>query len=189
MATTADFKNGLCIKHNGGLWKIESFQHVKPGKGPAFVRTKIRNLNTMKLLENTFTAGVKIDIVRIENRSHQFLYKEGSDMFHFMNQKNYEQIGIQKELINSPQYLKEGGTADIMFHADEEIPLSCTLPPNVNLLISFTEPGEKGNTATNALKPATTETGAEIRVPLFINQGDTVKIDTNNGHYLERVNS
>ncbi len=189
MATTADFKNGLCIKHNGDLWKIESFQHVKPGKGPAFVRTKIRNLNTMKLLENTFTAGVKIDVVRIENRSHQFLYKEGSSTFHFMNLKNYEQIAIQIELINAPQFLKEGGTVDIMFHADEEMPLSCTLPPNVNLEIIFTEPGEKGNTATNTLKPAKTETGTDVRVPLFINQGDIVKIDTSNGNYLERVNS
>tara|TARA_B110000444_G_scaffold130650_1_gene122856 strand:+ start:1776 stop:2345 length:570 start_codon:yes stop_codon:yes gene_type:complete len=187
MATTSDFKNGLCIKHNGDLWKIESFQHVKPGKGPAFVRTKIRNLNTMRLLENTFTAGVKIEVVRIENRTHQFLYKEGSDTYHFMNQKNYEQIAIQKNLINTPHYLKEGNVADIMFQADEERPLSCTLPQNVILEITFTEPGEKGNTATNALKPATTETGAEIRVPLFINQGDNVKIDTATGSYLERV--
>lgn len=187
MATTSDFKNGLCIKHNGVLWKIESFQHVKPGKGPAFVRTKIRNLTTMRLLENTFTAGVKIEVVRIENRTHQFLYKEGTATYHFMNQKNYEQIAIQKDLINAPQYLKEGNLVDIMFEAEEERPLSCSLPQNVILEISFTEPGEKGNTATNALKPATTETGAEIRVPLFINQADHVKIDTTNGNYLERV--
>ena len=187
MATTADFKNGLCIKHNGDLWKIESFQHVKPGKGPAFVRTKIRNLNTSRVLENTFTAGVKIEIVRIENRTYQFLYQEGSETYHFMNQKNYEQIAIQKNLINTPKYLKEGGIVDIMFHAENETPLSCTLPQNVNLKIEFTEPGEKGNTATNALKQAKTETGAEVKVPLFINQGDTVKIDTSNGSYLERV--
>jgi len=187
MATTSDFKNGLCIKHNGDLWKIESFQHVKPGKGPAFVRTKIRNLNTSRVLENTFTSGVKIEIVRIENRSHQFLYKEGEDTYHFMNQKDYEQISIQKNMINAPEYLKEGSVADIMFQAEDEKPLSCTLPPNVNLKITFTEPGEKGNTATNALKPATTETGAEVKVPLFINEGDSVKIDTVNGNYIERV--
>ena len=187
MATTADFKNGLCIKHNGDLWKIESFQHVKPGKGPAFVRTKIRNLNTSRVLENTFTAGVKIEVVRIENRAYQFLYQEGNSTYHFMNQKNYEQIALQKDLFNSPKYLKEGSIVDIMFHAENETPLSCTLPQNVNLKIEFTEPGEKGNTATNALKPATTETGAEVRVPLFINQGDTVKIDTSTGNYIERV--
>ena len=187
MATTSDFKNGLCIKHNGDLWKIESFQHVKPGKGPAFVRTKIRNLNTSRILENTFTAGVKIEIVRIENRAHQFLYKESSDTYHFMNQKNYEQVAIQKNMINAPEYLKEGSIVDIMFLAADEKPLSCTLPPNVILEITFTEPGEKGNTATNALKPAQTETGVEVKVPLFINKGDKVKIDTSNGNYIERV--
>ena len=104
-----------------------------------------------------------------------------------MNQKNYEQISIQKDLINSPEYLKEGQIVEIMFHAEKEQPLSCTLPVNVKLEIIFTEPGEKGNTATNSLKPAKTETGAEIKVPLFINQGDVVKIDTSNGNYLERV--
>ncbi len=186
MATTADFKNGLCINHNNNLWKIESFQHVKPGKGPAFVRTKIRNLNNSRVLEHTFTAGVKIDIVRIENRSYQFLYKE-DDTYHLMNQKNYEQISIQKNMINAPEYLKEGSTVDIMFHAEKEEPLSCTLPQNVGLKIESTEPGEKGNTATNALKPAITETGATIKVPLFINTGDMVKVDTITGNYLERI--
>lgn len=187
MATTADFKNGLCINHNGNLWKIESFQHVKPGKGPAFVRTKLRNLKTLRILENTFTAGVKIDVVRIENRTYQYLYKEGEDTYHFMNQKNYEQISIQKSMINAPEFLKEGENVEIMFHAENEEPMSCNLPQNVNLAIEFTEPGEKGNTATNALKPATTETGAEIKVPLFINKGDVVKIDTSSGSYLERI--
>jgi len=187
MATTSDFKNGLCINHNGELWKIESFQHVKPGKGPAFVRTKIRNLNTSRILEHTFTSGVKIEIVRIENRAYQFLYQEGNETYHFMNQKNYEQISIQKNMINAPDYLKEGNIVDIMFHAEKELPLSCTLPQNVNLKIVFTEPGEKGNTATNTLKPAKTETGIEVKVPLFINQDDIVKIDTINGNYIERV--
>ncbi|MBJ05373.1 MAG: elongation factor P [Flavobacteriales bacterium] len=189
MATTADFKNGLCIKHNNQLWKIESFQHVKPGKGPAFVRTKMRNLHTSRILENTFTAGVKIEVVRIENRTYQFLYREGETTFHFMNQKNYEQIAIEKSLINAPDFLIEGNTVDIMFHAEKEQPLSCTLPQNVKLKIVYTEPGEKGNTATNAMKPAKTETGAEIKVPLFINENDIVKVDTSNGNYIERVKS
>ena len=188
MATTADFKNGLCIKHNGDIWKIESFQHVKPGKGPAFVRTKIRNLNTGRVLENTFTSGVKIEIIRIENRSSQFLYKEG-ESYHFMDNNTFEQLAIQKDLINAPDYLKEGNKVEIVFYTDENRPISCNLPANVILKVKSTEPGEKGNTATNALKPAILETGAKVNVPLFINENDNVKVDTSNGQYLERVNS
>ena len=188
MATTADFKNGLCIKHNNDIWKIESFQHVKPGKGPAFVRTKIRNLNTGRVLENTFTSGVKIEIIRIENRSSQFLYKDG-DSYHFMDKNTFEQLAIQKELINAPDYLKEGHSAEIIFYTDENRPISCNLPTNVTLQVKSTEPGEKGNTATNALKPAILETGVKVNVPLFINEEDNIKVDTSNGQYLERVNS
>ena len=188
MANTADFKNGLCIKHNNDIWKIESFQHVKPGKGPAFVRTKIRNLNTGRILENTFTSGVKIEIIRIENRSSQFLYKDG-DSYHFMDKNTFEQLAIQKELINAPDYLKEGNNAEIIFYTDENRPISCNLPANVILQVKSTEPGEKGNTATNALKPAILETGAKVNVPLFINEDDNIKVDTSNGQYLERVNS
>ena len=187
MATTADFKNGLCIKHNNDIWKIESFQHVKPEKGPAFVRTKIRNLNTGRVLENTFTSGVKIEIIRIENRASQFLYKDG-DSFHFMDKNSFEQLAIQKELINAPEYLKEGNIAEIIFYTDENRPISCNLPSNVTLKVKSTEPGEKGNTATNALKPAVLETGAKVNVPLFINEEDHIKVDTNSGQYLERVN-
>ena len=188
MANTADFKNGLCIKHNGNIWKIESFQHVKPGKGPAFVRTKIRNLNTGRILENTFTSGAKIEIIRIENRASQFLYKE-SDSYHFMDQNTFEQLAIQKDLINAPDYLKEGGTVEIVFYTDENRPISCNLPSNVTLKVASTEPGERGNTATNALKPAILETGAKVNVPLFINENDNIKVDTSTGQYLERVNS
>ena len=188
MANTADFKNGLCIKHNNDIWKIESFQHVKPGKGPAFVRTKIRNLNTGRVLENTFTSGVKIEIIRIENRSSQFLYKDG-DSYHFMDKNTFEQLAIQKELINAPDYLKEGHNAEIIFYTDENRPISCNLPANVTLQVKSTEPGEKGNTATNALKPAILETGVKVNVPLFINEEDNIKVDTSNGQYLERVNS
>ena len=183
-----DFRNGLCIKHNNGLYQIVEFQHVKPGKGPAFVRTKLRNLNTGRRLENTFTAGVKIDVVRIENRKHQFLYAEG-DTFHFMNTDTYEQVFIDKSLINAPQFLKEGENADLLFHAEEEKVLLCELPPSVVLEISYTEPGVKGDTATNAQKSATLETGTKINVPLFINIGDKIKIDTKNSSYSERVKS
>ena len=186
MATTSDFRNGLCFNHNGDPWKIESFLHVKPGKGPAFVRTKIRNLNTGRLLDNTFTSGVKIDIIRIENRKYQFLYAEGNDC-HLMNNSDYEQIMLGKDFINNVQFLKEGENVEVLFHADQGMPLSATLPANVILEIAHTEPGLKGNTATNTFKPATTETGANISVPLFINEGDKIKIDTEKGVYLERV--
>jgi elongation factor P len=186
MATTADFRNGLCIQHNGDPWKIESFQHVKPGKGPAFVRTKIRNLNTGRLLENTFTSGVKIEVIRIENRKYQFLYAEGND-YHLMNLEDYEQIMLQKEFIENVEFLKEGENVNVLFHADKGLPLSADLPAHVTLEITKTEPGVKGNTATNTFKPATTESGADIQVPLFINEGDKIKIDTVKGAYLERV--
>ena len=186
MATTAEFRNGLCIEHNQEPWKIVSFQHVKPGKGPAFVRTKIRNLNTGRLLENTFTSGVKINIIRIENRTYQYLYAEGKD-YHLMNNDDYEQIMLQKDFIDNVQFLKEGENVNVLFHADKGIPLSAELPAHIFLEISKTEPGMKGNTATNTFKPATTETNAEIQVPLFINEGDKIKIDTIKGIYLERV--
>ena len=186
MATTADFRNGLCIQYNGDPWKIVSFQHVKPGKGPAFVRTKIRNLNTGRLLENTFTSGVKINIIRIENRTYQFLYAEGKD-YHLMNNDDYEQIMLQKKFIENVEFLKEGENINVLFHADKGMPLSAELPTHVSLKITKTEPGVKGNTATNTFKPATTETNAKIQVPLFINEGDKIKIDTAKNMYLERV--
>ena len=186
MATTADFRNGLCFNYNGDPWKIESFLHVKPGKGPAFVRTKIRNLNTGRLLENTFTSGVKIDVIRIENRKYQFLYAAGND-YHLMNNDDYEQLMMQKDSIDNVQFLKEGDNIEVLFHADKGIPLSAQVPSHVLLEISFTEPGLKGNTATNTFKPAKTETGADIQVPLFINEGDRIKIDTEKGSYIERV--
>ena len=186
MAPTADIRTGLCIKHNGEPWKIESFQHVKPGKGPAFVRTKIRNLNTGRLLENTFTSGVKIETIRIENRKYQFLYAENND-YHLMNIDDYEQIILQKDFIENSHFLKEGENIEVLFHADEGLPLSASLPSHIVLEIQHTEPGVKGNTATNTFKPATTETGATIQVPLFINEGDKIKIDTSKGTYIERI--
>jgi len=186
MSSTTDFRNGLIFEHKNGLWKIVEFLHVKPGKGPAFVRTKIRNLNTGRLLENTFTSGVKIDVIRIENRKYQFLYANGND-YHLMNNDDYEQIIMQKDSIDNVQFLKEGDNVEVLFHADKGIPLSSQVPSHVFLEISFTEPGVKGNTATNTFKPAKTETGADIQVPLFINEGDRIKIDTEKGSYIERV--
>ena len=186
MANTSDFKNGLCMNWNNDLYKILEFQHVKPGKGPAFVRTKLQSLTSGKIIDNTFNSGVKIDPVRIETRQYQYLFNDDSG-FHFMNTDDYEQTFLAKEMINSPQFLKEGDMVDITYNAEEEKPLSCDLPAFVNLQITFTEPGIKGDTATNATKPATVETVAEVRVPLFINEGDRIRIDTRDGSYCERL--
>jgi elongation factor P len=186
MASTADFKNGLCLEYNNDLYMITEFQHVKPGKGPAFVRTKLKNVRTGKVLDNTFTAGHKIVTARVEKRPHQFLYKD--DMgYHFMNSETYEQVMIQEDIINAPTLMKDGQEVDILFHAETESPLTCELPAYVELQITYTEPGIKGDTATNSTKAATLETGAEIQVPLFINQDDRIKVDTRTHSYGERV--
>lgn len=186
MATTSDFRNGLCIEYNGELYNIVEFQHVKPGKGGAFVRTKLKNLKTGKVLQNTFTAGVKINVQRIERRPFQFLYKE-NNLYHFMNTTTFEQTFIGQELIDAPQFLKEGQEVDVIFHADTETPISCELPSYVDLKIVYTEPGVKGDTATNTFKDAEVETGAIVKVPLFIDNGEKIKVDTRTGEYSERV--
>jgi elongation factor P len=186
MASTADFKNGLCIKYNSDLYKILEFQHVKPGKGPAFVRTKLQSFTSGKIIDNTFNSGVKIEIIRMETRKYQYLFKDDSG-YHFMNTEDFEQTFLPEEMINAPQFLKEGNDVEILFHAEEEKALSCDLPSFVIMEVTYTEPGIKGDTATNTTKPAKIETGAEVRVPLFINEGDMIKIDTRSGAYSERV--
>ncbi|MCF8235691.1 MAG: elongation factor P [Bacteroidales bacterium] len=186
MATTADFRNGMVIEHNGELCAIVEFQHVKPGKGGAFVRTKLKNITSGKVLQHTFNAGVKINVQRVERRPYQFLYKE-SDTYHFMNMETFEQTFVNENTINAPQFLKESQQVDIVFHADTETPLFCELPAYVDLEITYTEPGVKGDTATNTLKEATVETGAMVKVPLFIEQGEKIKVDTRTGEYSERV--
>lgn len=187
MATTGDIKNGLCIEYNSQLFQVVQFQHVKPGKGAAFVRTRLRNLKTGKVIDNTFNAGAKIDIVRIERRPYQYLYKDEVG-YNFMHTETFEQVSISGELIENAGLLKEGQVVDINFHAETETPLTLEMPPFVVLEVTYTEPGEKGNTATStALKPATVETGATVMVPLFINTGDVIKIDTRENAYSERV--
>ena len=186
MADTSDFKNGLVMNFNGELYSIVEFQHVKPGKGPAFVRTKLRNVKSGKVIPNTFTAGVKIDVQRVERRQYQYLYNDGED-YHFMNNETYEQTFIAEEIINAPTLMKEGQNVEIVFHAETETALYCELPPFVVLEITYTEPGEKGNTATNTLKDATVETGANVKVPLFIGTGEKIKVDTRTHTYSERV--
>ena len=188
MATTSDIRKGLCIKYNNDIFKIIEFLHVKPGKGPAFVRTKLKSVTTGKVIDNTFSAGHKIEDIRVETHKYQYLYNEG-DQFHFMNTDTFEQIFLEKTMVGGHEFMKEGQILEVVFDADEENPLTCDLPSSVVLEITYTEPGEKGNTATNATKPATVETGANVNVPLFINEGDKIKIDTVKGAYQERVKS
>ena len=186
MATTADFKNGMCIDLEGQYYYIAEFLHVKPGKGPAFVRTKLKNVTTGRVLDKTFNSGVKVEEVRIERRPYQFLYKD--DMgYNFMNNETYEQISINKESINGVDFLKEGDIAEVVVHAATETVLFADLPAHVVLQVTYTEPGLKGDTATNATKPAELETGATIRVPLFIEEGEKIRVDTRDGSYVERA--
>ena len=186
MANTSDIRKGLCIRYNNDIFKIIEFLHVKPGKGPAFVRTKLKSISTGKVIDNTFSAGHKIDDVRIETRNYQFLYNDGTT-YHFMNTDDYNQIALQEGTLDTPQLLKEGEIVKVMFNTEDSSPLTVEMPASVILEVTHTEPGVKGNTATNATKPATVETGAKVKVPLFINEGDRIKIDTEKGSYMERA--
>ena len=186
MESTSDIRKGLCIRYNNDIYKIIEFLHVKPGKGPAFVRTKLKSVSTGKVLDNTFSAGHKIEDVRVETRSYQFLYAEG-ETYHFMNTEDYNQITLQESALDAPTLLKEGTVVTILFNTEDASPLSVDMPASIVLEVTYTEPGVKGNTATNATKPATVETGAKVNVPLFINEGDKIKIDTEKGAYMERV--
>lgn len=186
MADTSDIRKGMCIEFNNGIYAIVEFQHVKPGKGAAFVRTKLKNVEDGRVIDNTFPSGHKLNEVRIERRNFQFLYSDDTG-YHFMNQETFEQVTIAEDMIENPQLLKESTEVDMLYHADKEIPLTVEMPQYIILEVTYTEPGVKGDTATNTLKPATVETGAEVRVPLFINEGDKIKIDTSTGAYMERV--
>lgn len=187
MATTADIRKGLTIELNNDLYTIVEFLHVKPGKGGAFVRTKLKGITNGKTFDYTFNSGTKIDIARVEHRQYQYLYKD--DMgYNFMHQETFEQIALQADLINGVEFLKDGQEVDIVFHSDTESPLYCDLPQNVVLEITYTEPGLKGDTASStATKPAVLETGVEIKVPLFIKIGEKIKVDTRNKSYVERA--
>ena len=186
MATTADFKNGLFMNFNGKPVSIVWFQHVKPGKGPAFVKTKLRNLENGRILENTFTAGAKIEVINVERRPYQFLYKD-SEGYNFMHEETYEQISLGENLVDNADLMKEGQHVEMMFVADEERCLTCELPTKVELEVTYTEPAVKGDTAsTSALKEATLETGAIIMVPLFIQQGEHIIVNTETREYASR---
>ena len=187
MATTADFKNGMYLNFNGKPCMLVYFQHVKPGKGPAFVRTKLKNLENGRVVENTFSAGARIEPVRVERRPYQFTYEDDLGM-HFMHTETFEEINIDKNLINNYDLMADGQIVEVMFHTEKETVLSAELPPIVDMEVTYTEPGVKGDTAsTNSLKPATVNTGATVRVPLFINTGDKIRVDTRTRDYVERI--
>ncbi len=187
MADTSDFRNGLIIKYKNDLYTIIGFQHVKPGKGGAFVRSTLKNLKTGKVLDNTFRAGESIDIIRVERRKYQYLYRDG-DFLVCMDNGTYEQINIPVELFGEGiKFLKESDEVEILFNGNDIITVE---PPIFAFLkVISTEPGFKGNTATGALKPATLETGSTINVPLFVETKDLLKVDTRTGEYVERVKS
>ena len=186
MANSSSIRKGLCIHYNNDIYKIIDFLHVKPGKGPAFVRTKLKSVTNGKVVDNTFTAGHKIDEVRVETKKFQYLYKD-SGSFHLMNVDDYNQIMVDESLIESSQFLKEGEMVTVLTNTEDGSTLYVEMPQSVSLIVESTEPGVKGNTANNATKPAQLETGVKINVPLFINEGDVVKIDTTKGLYIERV--
>lgn len=186
MANTSDIRNGMCLEMNEDIWTVVEFQHVKPGKGNAFVRTRLKSVTKGKVVDFTFSAGHSITVIRVERRVYQYLYKD--DMgFNFMNMETYEQIMIPEYMVESPQFLKEGMQVEVLFHAENDTPLTLEMPSSVVVEITYTEPGLRGDTATNTLKAATVDTGAEVKVPLFISQGEKIKVDTKTGAYLGRA--
>jgi elongation factor P len=187
MASTADFKNGLVLNIEGQLWTITEFQHVKPGKGPAFVRTTLKNVLTGKVVDKTFNAGVKVDTETVDKRDMTYLYKDGAD-FVFMDGETYDQIQVPGATVgDAANYLLENQTATVA--QNNGTVLYIELPASVELVVQHTDPGLQGDRSTGGTKPATLETGAEIAVPLFLNTGDKIKVDTRDGRYLGRVNS
>jgi elongation factor P len=187
MASTSDFKNGLVLNIDGQLWQITEFQHVKPGKGPAFVRTTLKNVLSGKVVDKTFNAGVKVDTATVDKRDMTYLYNDGGD-FVFMDGETYDQIHISGDIVgDAASYLLENQEA--MVAQNEGAVLYIELPASVELVVSHTEPGLQGDRSTGGTKPATLETGAEIQVPLFLNTGDRIKVDTRDGRYLGRVNN
>lgn len=183
--STADFRNGMCIEYNNKLWVILEFQHVKPGKGGAFVRTKLRDIRAGRVVEHTFNSGTKFESVRLENKKMQYLYNDGMD-FYFMDTNTYEQIAIPSDVVGEvAQWLKENDEATLLYAGEELIGIEPTM--FVELEVTDTEPGFKGDTVQGSTKPATLETGAVVQVPMFINQGEIVRIDTRDGRYITRV--
>jgi len=186
MADTSDFRNGLIIKFKNDLYTIIDFQHVKPGKGGAFVRTKLKNIRNGKVLDNTFRAGESVDVVRVERKKYQFLYREGDDLV-LMDNETFEQLNVPKNYFgDSDKFLKESEEVELLLDDEDQIILA-EIPVFVQLQVTETEPGYKGDTATNVMKQAVLETGATVSVPIFVNVGEILKIDTRTGTYSERI--
>ncbi|MEY2798179.1 MAG: elongation factor [Actinomycetota bacterium] len=186
MATTNDLKNGMTLNLDGQLWTVVEFQHVKPGKGPAFVRTKMKHVLSGKVVEKTFNAGLKVEVATVDKRDMTYLYKDG-DSFVFMDKENFDQMYISEVTVGeAAQYMLENVQAIVAVHEGE--PLYVELPASVELRITYTEPGLQGDRSNAGTKPATLETGATVNVPLFINQDEVVRIDTRDGSYLGRAN-
>lgn len=186
MINSQDVKNGTCIRMDGKLYFVVEFLHVKPGKGNTIMRVKLKDVVSGLVIERRFNIGEKLEDVRVERRQYQFLYKEGTDYI-FMDQESYEQHTMTKDQITGVDFLKDGLVVEVVVDASSETILFTELPTKVDLEITYTEPGMAGNTATNTLKPATVETGATVRVPLFINTGEKIRVDTRDGSYLERA--
>jgi len=185
LADTSDFRTGFTMRHKNGLWSISDFQHVKPGKGPAFVRTKLKNIENGKVVEHTFRAGEKVEEVRLERREFQYLYPDG-EFFVFMNTENYEQIQLHADTLGDvPKYIKESDMCSVLLLEDK--PLIVEPPLTVELAVKDTDPGLRGDTAQGGSKPATMESGLVVQVPLFIEEGQVLKIDSRTGKYLGRV--
>jgi len=183
--STNDLKNGMTLELDGVLFQVVEFQHVKPGKGGAFVRTKLRNLKTGGVVEKTFNAGVKVGLAIVERKDMQYLYRDG-DHFTFMDMDTYEQLPVDADIVgDASRYMAEGSTAQVAVH--QGVPIGVELPASVALTITETQPGVKGDTRTAAMKPATLETGHVVQVPLFVEEGERVKVDTRSGAYIERV--
>jgi elongation factor P len=185
MASTADIKKGICINHSHDIFKVVDFLHVKPGKGAAFVRTKLKSVTNGKVLEHTFPSGHKIEIVRVERREYQYQYTDSKGL-NFMDTETFEEATLHPSLVDNAQFLKEGMMVSILFDSKTNDVLTTEMPASEWYTVIYSEPGVKGDTATNASKPATLETKAEVRVPLFINEGDIIRINLETGEYLER---
>ena len=187
MATSNDLKNGLVLNIDGQLWTVVEFQHVKPGKGGAFVRTKLKNVLSGKVVDKTFNAGVKVETANVDKRTMQYLYRDGTD-FVFMDNSTYDQINVSETVVgDAAKYLLENFEATVAVHDNN--PLFVELPASVELVVDYTEPGLQGDRSTGGTKPARLETGAEIQVPLFLNVGEKIKVDTRDGSYISRVSS
>ena len=186
MINSQDIKKGVAVRMDGGIWVCIDFQHRKPGKGNTIMNIKLKNASDGRVLERRFNIGEKLEDVRLERRPYQFLYKEGDDYI-FMNQETFDQAPIPADLVTGVEYMKESDIVEVVSDADSETVLYAEMPVKTILRVVHSEPGGKGDTATNTLKPATLETGVEIRVPLFINEGELVQVDTRDGSYLQRI--